>query len=436
MQVETILHAAWIIPVQPPGTVLPEHSLAIDAGRIVAILPAAEARESIQARESISLPGHALLPGLINAHTHAAMSLLRGLADDMPLQEWLREHIWPVEQRHVSAGFVHDGTQLAVVEMLRGGTSCFNDMYFFPEDAARAALALGMRVVMGLIVIDSPSPWAQEPDEYLRKGLAARDALKDQPLFRAALAPHAPYSVPDAALRQVATLADELDAPVHIHVHETRQEVEECAIRPLVRLEQLGLVNERLLAVHATQLSEQDIASLARCGCHVVHCPESNLKLASGICPVQRLLEAGVNVCLGTDGAASNNDLDMLGELRSASFLAKGASLDPEAVDASRCLSMATIAGARALGLEQETGSLEEGKMADVLAIDLSWPETQPVYDPISQIVYAAARAQVSDLWIAGVRRVRRGQVQGLDQNELLARVGRWRERIAAREAP
>lgn len=432
MQVETVLHAAWVIPVAPPGAVLPEHSLAIDAGRIAAILPAAEARESIQARESISLPGHALLPGLINAHTHAAMSLLRGLADDMPLQDWLTKHIWPAEQRHVSAGFVRDGARLAVVEMLRGGTSCFNDMYFFPGHAARAALALGMRVVMGLIVIDSPSPWAQDAHECLRKGLAARDELKDQPLFRSALAPHAPYSVSDAALRQVAVLADELDAPVHIHVHETRREVQECAVRPLARLEQLGLVNERLLAVHATQLNEQEIASLARCGCHVAHCPESNLKLASGICPVQRLLDAGVNVCLGTDGAASNNDLDMLGEMRSASFLAKGAAMDPAAVDARCCLEMATIAGARALGLERETGSLEEGKAADVLAIDLSWPETQPVHDPVSQIVYAASRAQVSDLWIAGVRRLRRGQVQGLDQDELLARVGRWRERIAA----
>ena len=432
MQVEALLHARWVIPVEPPGCVLEKHSVAIDQGRIVAVLPTTEARDTFAAQQEVVLSEHALLPGLINAHTHAAMSLLRGLADDLALQEWLHGHIWPAERHHVSREFVRDGTRLAIVEMLRCGTTCFNDMYFFPEETAATALTMGMRVVMGIIVIDAPSAFAKHWDEYLCKGIAARDRFAAHPLFHATLAPHAPYSVADSALREVARLADELDIPVHMHVHETKAEVRENAIRPLRRLCELGLVNERLLAVHAIWLDDAELALLADRGCHVVHCPESNLKLASGICRVQDLLNVGVNVCLGTDGAASNNDLDMFGELRTASLLCKVHNMDATALSAQSSLTMATLGAARALGLAEELGSLQEGKWADLIAVDLGAPETQPTYDPISQIVYAAGREQVSDVWVAGVQRLRKAKVLDLDWPCLRERVARWHSRITA----
>lgn len=399
MQTDLLIHADWIIPVDPEDRVLTRHSLAIHNGRIQALLPTARARQDCQAAEELDLPGHVLIPGLINAHTHAAMSLLRGLADDLPLMTWLNQHIWPAEGRWVSEAFVHDGTQLAMLEMLRGGTTCFNDMYFFPDITAKAAAAAGLRAVIGLILIDFPSAWAEGPEDYLRRGLALHDQFRDHPRVRTAFAPHAPYSVGDAALRRVATLAEELDIPIHMHVHESRDEITQSlrdhGRRPLERLRELGLLSPRLLAVHMTQLEDAEIQELASAGVRVAHCPESNLKLASGTCPVARLLAVGVNCALGTDGAASNNDLDLLGEMRGAALLAKGATRDAAALPAQAVLRMATLNGARALGLEAEIGSLEPGKSADLVAVDLNYPETQPVYHPISQLVYACGREQI-----------------------------------------
>lgn len=433
--IDSLIHARWIIPVQPDGSVLEHHSLAIQDGRILDILPHSEARARYQADNIVERGEHALIPGLVNAHTHAAMSLLRGLADDLPLMDWLNQHIWPAETRWVSDEFVRDGSQLAMAEMLRGGTTCFNDMYFFPEVTARAATEIGMRACIGLIVIDFPSAWAGSADEYLDKGLALHDQLRNHPLLRTAFAPHAPYTVSDAPLERIRVLADELDLPVHMHVHETAAEIEQSqaqfGVRPLERLARLGLVSPSLLAVHMTHLLDAELAHFAASGAHVLHCPESNLKLASGFCPVHQLLRAGINVALGTDGAASNNDLDMFSEMRTAALLAKAVANDASALPAAQALRMATLNGARALGLGDETGSLEQSKSADIVAVRLDDIECQPFYDVISQLVYATGRDKVTDVWVAGRQLLMDRELLTLDVPSVSQRARIWQERIA-----
>ena len=341
--VDTVIEARWVLPVEPRRSVLADHAVVITGGRIVAVLPAAEARVNYSPRHHVTLADHALIPGLINLHTHAAMTLMRGLADDLALMDWLNRYIWPVEMRHVSEDFVYDGTRLACAEMLRGGVTCFNDMYFFPRATARAALEARMRAVVGLIVIEFPSPYASDAQDYLNKGLAIRDELRNEPLLGFCFAPHAPYTVSDQSLRQVATYAGELELPVHMHIHETRDEIDQSlqshGVRPLLRLGRLGLLGPGLIAVHAIHLEPSEIDLLARHGCHVAHCPSSNLKLASGLAPVGALLAANVNVGLGTDGAASNNRLDLFAEMRLAALLAKG--------HERRCHRAAGVAGAR-----------------------------------------------------------------------------------------
>ncbi len=433
--VDTLIHAGWIVPVEPEGQVLEQHSIAIVDGHIHAILPSVQAREQFRAEHVLERPEHVLIPGLINSHTHAAMNLMRGLADDLPLMEWLGEHIWPAEGRWVSPEFVRDGTRLAMAEMLRSGTTCFNDMYFFPDEVARQVEQAGMRAVVGMILIDFPSAWAQDADEYLHKGLALHDSVRGSSLITTALAPHAPYTVSDGPLEKVVMFAEELDIPIHLHLHETaaevEQEVSKLGRRPLARLSELGVVSPRLLAVHMTQLTEEEIAAYAAANAHVVHCPESNLKLASGFCPLDRLLQAGVNVALGTDGAASNNDLDMFGEMRTAALLAKGVAANAAALPAARILSMATINGARALGLEQTCGSLRPGKAADIVAVKLDELESQPLYNVISQLIYACGREQVSDVWVAGRHLLKDRQLTSLDQTAILDNARQWREKIA-----
>ncbi|HEB87146.1 MAG TPA: TRZ/ATZ family hydrolase, partial [Gammaproteobacteria bacterium] len=378
---------------------------------------------------------HVLMPGFINAHGHAAMSLMRGLADDLPLMDWLDNHIWPAENKWISPEFVHHGSLLACAEMIKSGTTCFNDMYFFPDETARAAEHAGMRAVVGLIVLDFATAWARDSDEYLQKGIALHDQLNGNSLISTAFAPHAPYTVSDEPLSRIATYAEELDIPIHIHLHETAFEVqasvEKFGLRPIERLQKLDLLSPGLLAVHMTQLEKEDIPLLAETGVHVVHCPESNLKLASGFCPVQALIEAGVNVALGTDGAASNNDLDMLGELRSAALLGKAVSGNASAVPAMQALRMATLNGARALGLEEETGSLKPGKAADMIAIDLSGVDTQPVYHPQSQVVYAASRHCIRDVWVAGKQLLRDGELTTLNSTAILEHAHEWKEKLA-----
>ncbi len=434
MTIDTLLHARWVIPVDPDDSVLEHHSIAIQGGRILDVLPTTQARSKYDAAMEQEFPDHALIPGLINAHTHASMSLLRGLADDLPLMTWLNEHIWPAEQKWINEEFIADGTRLAVAEMLRGGITCFNDMYFFPDVTARVAADAGMRAVVGLIMIDFPSAWAADPDEYLHKGIEVHDHYRNHALIHTAFAPHAPYSVSDAPLGRIRTLADELNIPIHMHVHETRDEIrqslEQHGKRPMARLEELGLLSPSLLAVHMAQLEEEDLETFIHSGAHVVHCPESNLKLASGFCPVDKLLRAGVNVALGTDGAASNNDLDMFSEMRTAALLAKGVAKNASALPASTALRMATINGATALGIAEETGSLEAGKSADVIAVNLGGIETQPLYHPVSQLVYATGRSKVSDVWIAGKQVLKGRELTTLNCKEILDTAAQWQDKI------
>ena len=431
--IDTLILPKWLIPVVPDG-VLTDHALAIHKGRILAVGPAAELAESYKAAETIKRPNHALIPGLINAHTHAAMSLLRGYADDLPLMEWLQEHIWPAEQAHVNADFVALGSELAIAEMLRGGTTCFNDMYLFPEVTAEVAIRTGIRAGIGLVVFDQPTIWAKDADEYLKRGQQVRAALREEPLITTLLAPHAPYTNSDATLKKLLEITEAEPCRIHMHIHETAFEVassiENSGQRPLQRLNDLGLLNDRLLAVHMTQLLPEEIELLKERGVMVAHCPQSNLKLASGLCPTTALHEAGVRVAIGTDGAASNNDLDMLEELRTAALLAKGQSGNPQAWSAPTSLRAATLDGAAALGLEDQIGSIEPGKQADMAALDLSAPACQPMHQPLSQIVYSASRGEVTDTWVAGRALLRDRALTTIDESDCLARVSTFAEKL------
>jgi 5-methylthioadenosine/S-adenosylhomocysteine deaminase len=442
MNIDTLINARWVIPVDatnnnPENNILEHHSLAINDGKIIAILPTEKAQNKYTAAKEHQLENHAVMPGLINCHTHAAMSLFRGLADDLPLMEWLNQHIWPAEQKWISPEFVNDGTRHAIAEMIRGGTTCFNDMYFFPDQAAEVAVETGIRAVIGLILIDFPTAWAKDADEYLLKGEQVHDKYRHNSHIHTAFAPHAPYTVSDEPLQRINVLAEELDIPVHMHIHETADEVsqseEQHGKRSIQRLHELGLLSPRLLAVHMTQLTKDEIALLSAQGVHVVHCPESNLKLASGFCPVSDLLQEDINVALGTDGAASNNDLDMLGEMRTAALLAKGTSGNSSILPAYQALEMATINGAKALGIDHITGSLTKGKAADVIAIDLDAIESQPLYDPISHIVYAANRNQVSDVWVAGKQLLKDRELTSIEEKSVLNKSREWQEKIDTR---
>ncbi len=432
MHVDTLIQARWIIPVEPHEVILENHSLVINNGHILDILPTEQALLKYQAKQHNILENHAIIPGFINAHTHLSMTLLRGIADDLHLMDWLENHIWPLERKWMSEEFVRDGTDLGIAEMLRGGTTCFNDMYFFPEVTARQAIHHGIRANIGLVMIDFPTAWADNPDEYLSKGLALHENLRHEPLISTPFAPHAPYSVSDEPLQRINTLAEELNTTIHMHVHETDFEVSQGGVRPLQRLHQLGLINPNFIAVHMTHLNESEITEFAKSGAHIVHCPESNLKLASGFCPVQKCLDAGINVALGTDGAASNNDLDMLSEMRTAALLAKGIAKDASAVSAFTALRMATLNGAKALGIDDITGSLEIGKAADICAIDLSDIEMQPIYNPVSQIVYSASRHQVTDVWVAGKQCLKNRELTTIDINDLKTRIAKWQKKLSA----
>lgn len=435
--IDLLVIPAALVPVEPAGVVLEGHAMAVDAGRILAILPLADARVRCAARQILELPNQVVMPGLVNLHTHAAMSLLRGLADDLPLMDWLQNHIWPAEGAQVSRAFCLDGARLSAAEFIRGGVTCVNDMYFFPDASAEAFSAAGLRAVVNLIVLDFPSAWASGPDEYFAKGIAVHDAVRGNPLIRTLFAPHAPYTVSDAPLTKVRAYADELGIGIHMHVHETAFEVadavQKTGKRPLQRLKDLGLLGPDFIAVHMTQLDDGEIADLAQFGVHVAHCPESNLKLASGFCPVQKLLDAGVNLGIGTDGAASNNDLDMFGEMRTAALLAKGVAGDARALPAAQALHAATLGGARALGLDSEIGSLAPGKSADFIALDLDAPHLSPCYDLVSHLVYAAGRGDVSDVFVAGRALMRERRLLTVSQDEVVARAREWQSRIRPR---
>ena len=433
---DLIVQANWVVPIEPLGKVLERHALVIVDGRIAAIMPQDTVGQHYRSPVLRDLSDHVLLPGLVNAHTHAAMNLLRGYANDTPLTIWLEDHIWPAEAKWVSEEFVRDGTELAIAEMMLGGTTCFQDMYMFPYAAGQAAHDTGMRAVIGLILIDFPTPWAVDASDCLKKALTVHDQLKPYLLLRTAFAPHSLYTVPDASMQQMRILAEELELPIHIHLHETANEVKDSVaqhrMRPIERLQQLNIFGPNLCAVHMTQLLPAEITQLSNHNVNVVHCPESNMKLASGMCPVKSLLDAHINVALGTDGAASNNDLDMFGEMRTAALLAKVVAADASAFSAAEVLYAATLGGARALGLEAEIGSLAIGKSADFIAVNLASLQTQPVFDPIPQLVFSAGREHVSDVWINGREVVRDRVLQTLNPDRLMATANKWRNRLMA----
>ena len=433
-KIDSILHPKWIASIDEENTVHHNYSVAIHGGRIHDVLPKQDILDKYSSDVEITLENQLLIPGLVNSHAHSPMSLMRGLADDLPLMDWLNNHIWPTEQKHVSTEFVFDGSLLACAEMIRSGTTCFNDMYFFPDETARAVEQAGMRAKLGLILIDFPSAWAKDADEYLSKGIELHDQLHGNSLISTAFAPHAPYTVSDEPLKRISTYAEELDIPIHIHLHETEGEVEQAIAsngkRPIERLHDLGLLSPRLLAVHMTQLTDAEIKLVAETGTHVLHCPESNLKLASGFCPSYKLQQAGVNVALGTDGAASNNDLDMIAEMRTAALIAKAVAKNASALPAEDILRMATFNGAKALGLDAEIGSIEVGKSADITAVDLSGIENQPVYNPVSQLVYSAGRENVSNVWVAGHHLLKDRQLTTLDEKAILEKATAWQEKI------
>lgn len=430
------LYPRWLITMEGEQHCLENHAVIVAGSRIVDVCPAELAHAKYACTAVEYLPNHALLPGLINLHTHAAMSLLRGIADDLPLMRWLQEAIWPAEARLVSEQFVRDGTLLAAAEMLRGGVTTCNEMYFFPDAAAAAFDRAGMRAVVGITVLDFPTPYAQGPDEYLERGLAARENWAEHPLLHFSLAPHAPYTVSDASFERITALAGELDAPIHIHVHETAHEIEESlkihGVRPLARLARLHLLGPGVTCVHSVHIEADEIRLLAAEGAAVAHCPTSNMKLASGIAPVAAMLEAGIPVGLGTDGCASNNRLDLFSEMRQAALLAKVATGDAGVLPAYRAFRMATTDAAVALGMDDRIGSIRIGKQADLCAVDLGSPWTQPCYDPISHLVYVAGRDQVDHVWVAGQPRVRNGRLLQIGHNELLALSALWHTKSAS----
>jgi len=432
---DLLLFPTWLVPVEPAGVVLKGHGLGVRDGRIALIAPRAVALK-YQAIETRELEGMLLAPGLINAHGHAAMTLFRGLADDLPLQRWLKDHIWPAESRWVDEDFVRCGTELAIAEQLKGGITCFSDMYFYPSVVSELVHKHGVRAQVTIPVLDFPVPDARDADEALRKGVALFDDLKHHPRITIAFGPHAPYSVADDKLESIRVLVAEMDAGIHMHVHETAHEVQEAlrkhGERPLARLARLQLLGPRFQAVHMTQVDDDDLALLTEHNCSIIHCPESNLKLASGFCPVERLWEAGINVAVGTDGAASNNDLDLLGETRTAALLAKAVAGSATALDAHRALRMATLNGARALGIDEHTGSLEIGKFADLVALDLSGLAQQPVYDPVSQLIYSTSRDAVRHVWVGGKQLLESGRLTRMDEQQVIANARQWGERISS----
>ena len=433
--IDLLIEARWIVPVEPHAMVLENYAVAVDADCIVALLPIGEARAAYAPRERVELTEHALIPGLVNSHTHNPMTLLRGLADDLPLMVWLQEHIWPAEAKVIGPEFVRDGVELAVAEMLRGGTTCANENYFFPDAIGETYRRLGFRAVVGLPVIEFPTAWAKTQDEYFERAIEVHERFRGDPLVGTSFVPHAPYTVSDESFERIAGLSEQMDIRVHLHLHETAQEVADekakSGLRPFQRLQKMGLVNDRLIGVHMTQVTDEEIAVCAEQDVSLVHCPESNLKLASGFCPAEKFRRAGVNVAIGTDGCASNNDLDMFGEMRTAAQLAKAVAQEAAAFDAAFALRAATLNGARAMGLDHQIGSIEVGKQADLAAVRLSDLETQPLFNIASQLVYATGRHQVTDVWIAGRRKLAGRVLTELDTEAMLARTHAWRERIA-----
>ena len=427
------IDAGWLLCVRP-HTPLRCHSVVVADGIIIDVLPTAEAALRYVPKRRADMTDHIVLPGLVNAHSHAAMCLMRGIADDVPLHDWLHGHVWPREAAHVSTAFVFDGSLLAAAEMIRGGITACSDMYFFPDATARALRQSGMRVHLGLPILEFPSAYAQDADGYLQRGLSVRDSLCDDPLISFALAPHAPYTVSDQTFSRIVTYAEELGLPIQTHLHETVAEVTDSVAhygsRPLSRLDAADVLGPAFTAIHAVHCSEEDIDLLVRHASHVVHCPSSNLKLGCGIAPVSAMLSRGINVALGNDGAASNNRLDLFEEMRLAALLAKGVTQDATTLPARVAVEMATLGGARALGLDTTIGSVEVGKSADLVAVAIACPELSPLFEPYSHLVYAAGRADVTHSWVAGECILDNRRLTQCDLAAILRLALYWQEKL------
>lgn len=437
--IDLLISARWILPIAPENKILEHYALAVDKDKIVDLLPLDEAKEHYYAEHYLEFNDHVIMPGLVNSHTHTPMNLFRGLADDLPLMDWLNNHIWPAEKALIKAESVKIGSQLAIAEMLRGGTTCFNDNYFFPDITAQAAIEAGMRVVAGNLIMSVPTDWAADEKGYF---VRAEKILRDftpHPLVSWTITPHAPYTVNDESFKKVREISEHYNLPVHLHLQETtfecEQSIKEFGVRPIARLQKLGLINEKLIAIHMVDVNQQEMEIIAKAGASVVHCPESNLKLASGFAPIAEYLKHGINVAIGTDGAASNNDLDMFGELRTAAMIAKAVSKNPTSMPAHEALKMATLNGAKAIGLGDKIGSLEKNKQADFIAVDLSSYLTQPIFSPVSHLTYAVNRLQVSDVWIAGKRLLKNGEFTQLDTKKIVAQAKLWAEQAKKFEA-
>lgn len=428
--IDSLICARWVIPIEPVGRVLEHHAVAVRAGRIVAVGPREELATRFSVGAIVERPNHVLLPGFVNAHTHAAMTLLRGAAESAAFERWLKTQVWPLEQRWIDAEYVRDGTELAIADMLTSGTTCFGDMHLFPEIVAQTAAESQIRACIGLPVVEQPTSWAGSAGECLEKGLRLHDEYRGDPLITTSLSPYAPWALTDETLIRVRRAADELELPMTMHVNETSEDAHTGEERTIARLQRLGVLSPLLTAVHMVHVDDADIDTCALAGVSVVHCPQSNLKLGNGIAPVARLNTRDINVALGTDGAASNNDLSMLDEVRTAALLARGFHSAHVGIEAHEWLRFATLNGARALGLGEVIGSLTPGKLADLCCIDLARPHTQPVYDVAAHIVFAASRDQVSDVWVAGRALVSESRLTRLDEADLLARAERWRTRI------
>lgn len=433
--VDLMIEARWVATATRDAPLLADTSVIVKDSFIVAILPTAEARLNYSATSIVCLDEHVLIPGLINLHTHAAMSLMRGIADDKTLMTWLNDYIWPAEQAVLSDKYVFDASLLSCAEMLSAGITCFNDMYFYPESTARAVKQSGMRANLGLTVIDFPTAYANDADDYLRKGLAARDEWRGNHLITASLAPHAPYTVSNKAFESILLYADQLDMTIHTHLHETideiNQSIQSFSVRPLERLFNLGLFGQNVTIAHAVHCTESEMELLAIHGVHIAHCPTSNLKLGSGIAPVPQMLAHNLNIGLGTDGVASNNRLDIFAEMRLAALLAKGTTQDAAILPAEQALEMATINAAKALGLNESIGSIVVGKQADFAAVKLSDFDISPYYEPISHLVYACGREHVTHTWVAGELRYNDKRCTNIESQALNKIISTWQPTLS-----
>ncbi len=437
LEVDLLISAKWLATVDSDNTLLKDHTVVVNQGIIVDILPTISVAEKFIAKTAVELPNQLLIPGLINAHGHAGMALFRGYADDLPLMTWLNDHMWPAESAHVSHEFVHDGSQLAIAEMIKSGTTCFADMYFFPKATIEAAKKAGIRAYIAPPVFDFPSNWKNGSQAYI--DAITKLALEQQnpgsnELITIAFGPHAPYTVSDNTFEAILTANQNLQLGVHIHVHETEAEVEQSikqhGLRPLQRLKNLGVLSPKTQCVHMTQICDKDIEILKETATSVIHCPRSNMKLASGQTPIQLMRENGIPTGLGTDSAASNNSLNMISEMTQAALLAKVTANNAEALSAEQALQLATIDSAKALGLGHKIGSIEIGKQADITAVDLSKIAQQPVYSPLSSLVYSESSQSVSNVWINGKQLLENGCLTTVDESAVLSKTQQWREKL------